>query len=612
MLLILGSGLSFNGAQLLLMLTLPALCWLGMLIVAWTAPNTERALGSSEARRPHGLLIGLVTALILALVDTDVLTLQALDPALGWLFLAAGASILIAWGLAVLALTVRALWRTLPSPAASVGAGVLWLIAFVVYWRYGQPGFFGDRLFVVLTSQADVSAAATMTDYDERRRFVYTTLTSHAAASQEGLRRLLTLLRLHHQPYYLVNAIEVQGGFPARLLLLARAEIDRVLPSPVLRPAPWPQVSVKGEDAAPAEPAWNLTNIGADRVWREFHVRGAGVIIGQSDSGVQYDHPELADAYRGRGEQHAYNWFDPWSHSTTPVDYGGHGTHTLGSVLGRTVGVAPDATWFACANLQRNLANPALYLDCMQFMMAPFPPGGDPLRDGDPLRAAHVLNNSWGCPWEHEGCDSTSLLPAVQALRAAGIFVVASAGNEGPACGTVAAPLAIYDESISVGAVDQTNNLAIFSSAGPVRVDGSNRIKPDIVAPGVHILSAYPGNSYSLADGTSMAGPHVAGVVALMWSANAGLIGDIERTEEILLETARPFSGAFSGIDVLPTETDLEDERAVDFATQIDAWIFDLDNACLYTPNMQRRPNNIAGYGIVDAYGAVQRALAEP
>jgi subtilisin family serine protease len=199
----------------------------------------------------------------------------------------------------------------------------------------------------------------------------------------------------------------------------------------------------------------------------------------------------------------------------------------------------------------------------------------------------------------------------VQALRAAGIFVVASAGNEGPACGSVRAPLAIYDEALSVGAVDQANNLAIFSSAGPVRVDGSGRLKPDIVAPGVGVLSAYPGDSYSTADGTSMAGPHVAGVVALMWSANPRLIGNIERTEQILLETATPFSGILSGVDVLLAETDFEDERAADFAAQLNKWLFGLDNACLYLTNVQQRPNNVAGYGIVDAYRAVQRALVE-
>ena len=95
------------------------------------------------------------------------------------------------------------------------------------------------------------------------------------------------------------------------------------------------------------------------------------------------------------------------------------------------IGVAPDAQWIACVNLERNLGNPPLYLNCMQFMLAPFPHNGDPLKDGDPTRAAYVLNNSWGCP-TLEGCDAESLRPAVDALRKAGIFVAVSAGNDGP------------------------------------------------------------------------------------------------------------------------------------------------------------------------------------
>ncbi len=120
------------------------------------------------------------------------------------------------------------------------------------------------------------------------------------------------------------------------------------------------------------------------------------------------------------------------------------GTHTLGSILGKNVGVAPGAEWIGCVNLARNLANPALYLDCMQFMLAPFPIGGDPFRDADPLRGAHVINNSWGCPIE-EGCDPNALLHAVRGLRAAGVFVWGSLGNEGAACSTVALPIALYD-----------------------------------------------------------------------------------------------------------------------------------------------------------------------
>ncbi len=315
-----------------------------------------------------------------------------------------------------------------------------------------------------------------------------------------------------------------------------------------------------------------------------------------------------------------YAWFDPWSHTSSPVDYGGHGTHTLGSVLGNTTGVAPDATWIACANLQRNLGNPALYLDCLQFMLAPFPLGGDPLRDGDPLRSANVLNNSWGCPQEHEGCDPASLQPAVDALRAAGIFVVASAGNDGPRCSTIKDPIAIYDGAFSVGAVDEGRGLAPFSSTGPVTVDGSGRLKPDIAAPGVDVWSAWPGGQYAVNSGTSMAGPHVAGVVALLWSADPSLIGDIDRTEQILRETAQPFSGHMTSMSEMAAGAAVQEDTSQPAdgsdptpnpaaAAAVDAALGGRD-ACILQGGADKTPNNLVGYGIVDAYAAVQRALA--
>jgi subtilisin family serine protease len=299
--------------------------------------------------------------------------------------------------------------------------------------------------------------------------------------------------------------------------------------------------------------------------------------VGQSDSGVQGDHPEVASQYRGANPDGSlsndYNWLDPWFATLQPSDLGGHGTHTLGSILGEHTGVAPEAQWIGCVNLARNLGNPALYLDCLQFMLAPYPQAGDALRDGLPERGAHILNNSWGCPGI-EGCDPLALLPAVEALRAAGVFVVASAGNDGPACETVKDPIALYDAVFSVGAVDRFGELASFSSRGPVAVDGSGRIKPDILAPGVSVFSSLPGSAYGENSGTSMAGPHVVGVVALLWSANPALIGDIDRTEQILIETAAPYRGA------LPD-----------------------------CPGAGDTPSTAAGYGIVDAYAAVLAAL---
>jgi subtilisin family serine protease len=342
-----------------------------------------------------------------------------------------------------------------------------------------------------------------------------------------------------------------------------------------MRPLPTVPPINTGYENKPTNPQWNLIQIGADRVWEEFGITGQGVVIGQSDSGVQGDHPELESSYRGRKNGSDYNWFDPWNHTLQPTDIGGHGTHTLGSIVGQNTGVAPGATWYACVNLARNLGNPALYLDCMQFMLAPFPLDGDPFSDGDPTLGAHIINNSWGCP-EFEGCDADALLYAVRALRAAGTFVVASAGNDGPACNTLNSPPPIYAETFAVGAIDQFGNLANFSSIGPVTIDGSQRVKPDIVAPGVNVLSSLPGNTYGSYSGTSMAGPHVAGVVALIWSANPSLIGNIERTEKILTQTAQPYSG------ILPD-----------------------------CPGSNDIPSTAIGYGIVDAYAAVQMALEE-
>ncbi len=365
-----------------------------------------------------------------------------------------------------------------------------------------------------------------------------------------------------------MNALEVDGGPLVRAWLSTLPEVDRILNSPRLRPLPEPLPVARGDAPVPNQPLWNQEMLQADQVWNELKVTGQGVIIGQSDSGVDGQHPELAAQYLGRSGQNDGAWFDPWFHSREPVDIGGHGTHTLGSILGKNVGIAPGAQWIGCVNLGRNLGNPALYLDCMQFMLAPFPQNGDPFKDGQPARGAQVLNNSWGCP-DIEGCDEATFAPAVRALAAAGIFVVVSAGNDGEAgCGSLVDPPAIYDEVLSVGAVDSSGNRASFSSMGPVSVDGSNRSKPDLVAPGQAVLSAFPGNTYAVESGTSMAGPHVVGVVALMWSANPELVGDIELTRRILEETARPYSGTI----------------------------------------LDCGPLNTVGYGIVNAYQAVQAA----
>jgi subtilisin family serine protease len=307
--------------------------------------------------------------------------------------------------------------------------------------------------------------------------------------------------------------------------------------------------------------------LNVDRAWRELGTTGQGIVIGTSDSGVDGAHPALREGFRGSDD----SWYDPWNGTAAPTDHGGHGTHTLGSAVGRLgIGIAPGAQWIGCVNLDRNLGSPSHYLDCLQFMLAPFPRGGDPWRDGRPERAPHVLTNSWGCP-EVEGCDPGSLVAATAALRAAGIFFATAAGNTGPRCSSVDDPPAPYSDVLTVGAVDRERRVAFFSSRGPTDAGST---KPDIAAPGVRVFSALPGGTYGLNDGTSMATPHVAGVVALMWSANPRLVGDIDATSRILRDTAGPTT-----------------------ASQADA------DRCGGSPN-------IAGAGIVDAYAAVRLARA--
>lgn len=562
LLLILGSAFGYDGGQLLLMIVLPAF---GFALADLAASVPAMTLG-----------VGLLAAAPLIFIDPTELTI-VLGDLLPWAmrasFLMMGIGLLI--GILVWA---GRKWTGRPRFNPLYASIVTWILVAVVFGFFGQHGFYGDRMFVIFKDQADVSQAVQMKDIKARRTYVYRTLVKEADKTQAGLRQTLDRYGVSYTPYYLVNGMEVNGGALMRLYLLSRPEVDRVIPSPRLRAIPQLSPPLKGTMTSVQEsPGWNVKMIGADRVWQDFGVTGKGIVVGQSDTGVDENHPALHDSYRGLTRGNDYNWYDPWTNSKSPNDQEGHGTHTLGIVLGKGgIGIAPGAQWIGCVNLERNLGDAPLYLDCMQFMLAPFPLGGDPFRDGDPTKAADVLNNSWGCP-TLEGCDPESLRPAADALRAAGIFMVVSAGNDGPACGTVTNPPSIYASVFSVGAVDRLGNVANFSSRGPVTVDGSNRVKPDIAAPGVQVISSLPGGTYGPESGTSMAGPHLTGVISLMWSANPSLVGDINRTTQILVQTAKPYSGSEPPRECFSGGT----------------------------------PNDAYGYGIVDAYAAVKTALGK-
>ncbi|MBQ1072301.1 S8 family serine peptidase [Micromonospora sp. C31] len=603
-LLLLAAGVGQSGAQLPLLLTLPpagfALAALhvaarpaeaatryhrpadpaGPAGPADTAGPAGPAPGAA-ARGPVGRgplavrpavrwLVGLGVLGPLALTDPEEITLllAGTRDVPFWVAAAGGAGLAAA---AVLAVAYGVLLTRARRPSrrvAGVTAGVLLVAVGVVAVGVGQPGLHGERLFVVLREQADlgdVPATTGRAGRDARVGEVHRRLVTTAERTQADLRRDLRRLRLEHTPYYLVNAVEVDGGPAVRAWLSRRPEVARVLVGQRVRPLPAPAGRSRGSAPAPAGAEWHVRMIGADRVWSQLGVDGSGIVVGSSDSGVDDGHPALAGGFRGGDD----SWHDPWNGTRAPTDKGGHGTHTAGSAVGRDgIGVAPGARWVGCVNLDRNLGNPAYYLDCLQFMLAPFPPGGDPFTDGRPGRAPDILTNSWGCP-SIEGCDPGALRPATAALDAAGILVVAAAGNTGPYCGSIDDPPAPYADVLTVGAVDRQRRVTLFSSRGPV----PGAAKPDLVAPGDEVLSAMPGGGYATLSGTSMATPQVAGVVALMWSANPALVGDLPRTRQILRDTATPAVATYAS----RTQTCGGDR-------------------------------NITGAGLVDAYAAVRTA----
>jgi subtilisin family serine protease len=432
----------------------------------------------------------------------------------------------------------------------------------------------------------------------ERRAALYAALTSHAEHNQASLRAWLTARGVPFQPHYLVNMVEVQGDEALAEQLRLRRDVQRLARNPAIRQThtatggPWPALiaalsrytppaavasaaprpytavqaaATAAQAAAAGALPYGLSYTHADDVWA-LGIRGQGIVVASQDTGVQWDHPALKSTYRGwdtaaQTATHAYNWFDAFGrdaqdtsagcdpNAQVPCDDGGHGTHTVGTMLGDAtpdggpiLGMAPEARWIACRNMRGGIGTPASYTACFEWFLAPYPQGGDPLTDGKPELSPHVVNNSWGCP-PNEGCDAESLRQVVDTVRAGGIFIAASAGNGagfGDSCRTVQDPIAIYDSSFTVGAHDETGAIASFSSRGPVAVDGSNRRKPDIAAPGTSVYSSYRFSGYKFESGTSMASPHLAGAVALLWSAVPELIGDIDRTEQLLLKGAAP------------------------------------------------------------------------
>lgn len=459
-----------------------------------------------------------------------------------------------------------------------------------------------SEFLVVLNDQADLRGADALPTKAEKGRFVYDALYNKAQQAQAPIIQSLKESGVEYQSFYIVNMILVKGDLTLAENLAGRTDIARIEGNPTIKnKLPEPEKvnfdTVRLESPQAIEPGVNHTR--APEVWAAGFT-GQNIVVGAEDTGYKWDHTALINQYRGWNgstADHNYNWHDSihtgggscGANATAPCDDQGHGTHTAGTAVGsdgaaNQVGMAPGAKWIGCRNMNVGAGTPATYLECFEFFLAPYPVGGTTAQ-GDPAKAPDVTTNSWSCPTS-EGCAVGTLQAAVQAQRAAGIMLIAAAENSGPGCSTVTDPPGLYDEVYSVGALTTgTDNIASFSSRGPITQDGSNRVKPDISAPGTSTRSSTRTSTttYGSMSGTSMATPHVAGAVALLWSAQPGLINKIDQTETILNNsTVHLTSTACSSVaNVFPNNTfgygRLDIRSAVDVALRFAARPYDMN-----------------------------------
>jgi len=379
------------------------------------------------------------------------------------------------------------------------------------------------NFFVKMAVDADLSAAYGMSWHD-RGVYVWNALNDVAAKTQAPVIEFAKQHGLDYTSMLTTNSVFIRGGDLnatqglAALLGVAYLRLERIYQVDPLVEAqgPAPEYSV----------AWGIPDTNADDVWA-LGYQGDGIKVASIDTGVQVSHPALDQAFACASPSDPACWKDPFGNCGGSVcDTNGHGTHTMGTMVGDNdaslaywVGMAPDATWIACHGCRTTSCYDSDLNTCADWILAP---------GGNAGNRPNVVNNSWG-----GGGDDNWYLANVNAWRAAGIFPAFSAGNSGSSCGTLGSP-GDYDESFASAAHDSARTVAYFSSRGPSAYGHDPYTKPNISAPGYNVRSAYPTNTWALMNGTSMASPHTAGAVALVWSACPSYLGNIDGTFQLL------------------------------------------------------------------------------
>lgn len=363
------------------------------------------------------------------------------------------------------------------------------------------------RLTPFLAASAQSSAVASDTVLSLRKHFTTSEFSPDGALATAGLEpnvpfagRAPTPMRYYPNLGIMIGTVH-RAGFES---LRHDSAVAKVKGLPLLLPIRPGQATAA---RLTRRRTWGLEKLGIPKLWDQG-LRGEGIIVGHLDTGVDGSHAAFQpDAIHGFAE---FDLMGFQTANTQPRDTDDHGTHTAGTIAGRpvngrSIGVAPAAKLASAIVIEGGNAV-ARVLAGMDWSVG---------------QGVRILNMSLGFTGY-----VTNFLDLTRLLRRRGILPVFAVGNEGP--GTSRSP-GNYPEALSVGAIDQKGRVADFSSSRRFQ-RRREPIVPDLVAPGVEVISAAPGGRYQSMPGTSMATPHISGLAALLMQAKPrATVAQVER-----------------------------------------------------------------------------------